>query len=271
MTKKSTVTRKSRIHFEQIPLDEVLKRVAPDEVAEGSGYAADEWAVHQGPGQSQPSERCEHFHGVKFYNDPDALCRIVADVVGDGLDQGALAVLIATPDHAGRVESCLRSRGIDVDELKRQGNLATLDARETLQLFMADGMPDPSAFKRVVGSALTEVRRGRGHCTIRAYGEMVDLLWKDGLEASAIRLETLWNQLASTDDFKLLCGYSMGNFYKGAAAIQEIHDQHSHLVDQDGHATDRRAPGSTLDPNLRRSFLAPDPGQEPRQPAKCAP
>ena len=219
MTRKSTVTRKSRIHFEQIPLDEVLKRVATDEVAK------------------QPSERSVHFHGVKFYNDPDALCRIVADFFGEGLDQGALAVLIATPDHAGRVESCLRSRGIDVDELKRQGNLATLDARDTLQLFMADGMPDPSAFNRVVGTAFEDVRRGRGHCTIRAYGEMVDLLWKDGLEASAIRLETLWNQLASTDDFKLLCGYSMGNFYKGAAAIQEIHDQHSHLVGQDGHTT----------------------------------
>jgi superfamily I DNA/RNA helicase len=177
-----------------------------------------------------------HFHGVQFYNDPEALCRIAANFVGEGLERGTLAVIIATPDHAVRVESCLRSRGIDVDELKRQGNLATLDARDTLHRFMADGMPNPSAFKRVIGSALADVRRGRGHCTIRAYGEMVDLLWRDGLEAAAIRLETLWNQLVSTDDFKLMCGYSMGNFYK-EAAIQEIHDQHSHLIARDGHAT----------------------------------
>ena len=215
------MTRKSGMHFEQIPLDEVLKKVAPDEV----------------PERPQPSERSGHFHGVKFYNDPGVLCRIVADFVGEGLDQGAPALLIATPDHAGRVESCLRARGIDVDEMKRQGNLARLDARDTLQLFMEDGMPNPSAFNQVGGSALTDVRRGRRDCTIRAYGEMVDLLWKDGLEAAAIRLETLWNQLASTDDFKLLCAYSMGNFYKGAAAIQEIHDQHSHLVGKDGDAT----------------------------------
>jgi hypothetical protein len=173
---------------------------------------------------------------VQFYNDPDTLCRIVANFVGEGLEQGALAVMIATPDQVGRVESCLRSRGIDVDELKHQGSLATLDARDTLQLVMADGMPDPGAFKRVIGSAFTDVRRERGHCTIRVYGEMVDLLWKDGLEAAAIRLETLWNQLASTDDFKLLCGYSMGNFYKGSA-IQEVHDQHSHLIGADGRAT----------------------------------
>jgi hypothetical protein len=236
MTRKSTVTPKSRLHFEQIPLDEVAKRVAPDEFPEGPRNGTDDAATRLEPGNSQPSAGVGHFHGVQFYKDPDALCRIVADFVGEGLGQGALAVMIATPDHIGRVESCLRSRGIDVDELKRQRSLATLDARDTLQLFMADGIPDPSAFKRVIGSALADVRRGRGRCIIRAYGEMVDLLWKDGLEEAAIRLETLWNQLASTDDFKLLCGYSMGNFYKGSA-IQEIHDQHSHLIDTDGHGT----------------------------------
>ena len=130
----------------------------------------------------------------------------------------------------------MRSVAIDVDELKCQGNLVTLDARETLQLFMTDGMPNPGAFRRVIGSALTGVRRGRDDRAIRAYGEMVDLLWKEGREAAAIRLETLWNQLASTHDFKLLCGYSMGNFYKDAA-IEEIHSQHSHLVGEDGRTT----------------------------------
>jgi len=236
MARKSTVTRKPRIHFELIPLEEVLKRVAPDAAPERPRNGPDDLAARLRAGESEPSMRSGHFHGVQFYNDPDALCRIVANCVGEGLEQGALAVVIATRDHVARVESCLRSRGIDVDALKRQGNLATLDAGDTLHRFMADGMPDPSAFKRVVGSALADVRRGRGHCTIRAYGEMVDLLWKDGLEAAAIRVETLWNQLASTDDFELLCGYSMGNFYK-ETAIQEIHDQHSHLTASDGDAT----------------------------------
>jgi len=98
---------------------------------------------------------------------------------------------------------------------------------------MTDGMPNPGAFRRTLGQILTDLRRGREHCTIRAYGEMVDLLWKEGREAAAIRLETLWNQLGSTHDFGLLCGYSMGNFYKGAA-LDEIHGQHSHVVNDDG-------------------------------------
>ena len=142
-------------------------------------------------------------------------------------------VIIATPEHTARIESCLRERGLDTDALKRLGYLATFDAHETLQLFMRDGMPNPGAFRRSLGEILTAVRHGRERRAIRAYGEMVNLLWKDGREAAAIRLETLWNQLAGTHDFDLLCAYSMGNFYKGAA-LDEIKSRHSHVVSNDG-------------------------------------
>jgi superfamily I DNA/RNA helicase len=234
MTKKVTVRRRSELHFEKIPVAEVVKKIVPDDIANGRGKRTDDLT---GERRRPPRGRSGYFHGVQFYNDPDALCRIVGGFVGEGLEQGALALLIATPDHAARIDSCLRARGIDIDELKRHGSLVTADARETLQLFMADGMPNSGAFRRVMGSALTQLRRGREQATIRAYGEMVDLLWKDGLEAAAIRLETLWNQLAASHDFKLLCGYSMGNFYKGAA-IEGIHNQHSHLVASTGDATE---------------------------------
>jgi len=51
-------------------------------------------------------------------------------------------------------------------------------------------------------------------CPTRVSGEMVDILWQDGNPDGAIRLEILWNQLASAYDFELLCGYAMGHFYK---------------------------------------------------------
>jgi len=218
-------------HFEQIPVD-VVKKIAPLDDAPGKPPAPTDSAVKPTSRRTAADSDSGHFHGVQFYNDPDGLCRIVGSFIGEGLEQGSLAVIIATPDHTARIESCLQQRGADVDALKRLCHLITLDARDTLELFMMDGMPNPSAFRRTVGGILTSVRRGREHCTIRAYGEMVDLLWKDGREAAAIRLETLWNQLGSTHDFGLLCGYSMGNFYKGAA-IDEIKSQHSHLGDDD--------------------------------------
>jgi hypothetical protein len=202
----------SRTHFEQVPLD-VVEKITKTTRSDA-----------------------HRFHGVQFYNDPDALCRIVGGFIGEGLEHGSLAVLIVTPDHADRIDSCLRGRGIDVDVLKGRGQLVSLDARKTLELFMVDGMPNPSLFRREVGKILTHARRGRERCAIRAYGEMVDLLWKDSREAAAIRLETLWNQLGRTHEFDLLCGYSMGNFYKGAT-IDEIKRQHTHSVNGDGSAT----------------------------------
>ena len=233
MTKKAPLPRKSALHFERIPMAEVMKKISPDGVSDGPKGGSDRGTVKPPP---RPRGGSGHFHGVQFYNDPDALCRIVGSFVGEGLERGSLALLIATPDHSARIDDCLRARGIDVDDLRRQGSLVTLDAYETLQRVMADGMPSPGAFKHAVGSALTHVRRGREQHTVHAYGEMVDLLWKDGLEAAAIRLETLWNQLGTTEDFKLVCGYSMGNFYKGAA-IENIHAQHSHLIAGDGDTT----------------------------------
>ena len=62
---------------------------------------------------------------------------------------------------------------------------------------------------------------------------MVDVLWKQGQEAAAIRLEMLWNKLAMTHDFSLLCGYAMGNFYRDAGRAA-IHHQHTHVLGDAG-------------------------------------
>lgn len=245
MTKRRPVARRAALHFEKIPLAEVIRKLPADNVSDGRKNGTDGLTVER---RRRPRVRSAHSHGVQFYKDPEALCRIVGGFVGEGLEHGALALVIATPDHVARIDSCLRDRGIDVDEMQRDGSLVTLDARDTLRLFMMDGMPNPGTFRGAIGSALTGLSRGREHLPIRAYGEMVDLLWKDGLEAAAIRLETLWNQLAATHDFKLLCGYSMGNFYKGAA-IEEICDQHTHVMGRTANVIavpDRQPESATL-------------------------
>jgi signal transduction histidine kinase len=67
---------------------------------------------------------------------------------------------------------------------------------------------------------------------VRAFGEMVDLLWKDGNTEGAIRLEELWNGFAAHHRFSLLCAYSMGNFVGTAHAgqFQAICHAHTHVL-----------------------------------------
>lgn len=185
--------------------------------------------------QDKAAAHAGHFHAVQFYKDDASLTSIVAGFLAEGFAKGDPAVVIATPKHRAAIEKDLRSRSLNVGELKRIGDLVVLDARQTLAAFMVDGMPHAATFQHVVGQTMNQLCSGRRNCVIHAYGELVNVLWKDGLEAAAIRLETLWNELANTHEFKLLCGYSMGNFYKDAA-IEEIKGQHSHLVEETGAA-----------------------------------
>ena len=126
----------------------------------------------------------------------------------------------------------LKALGADTHELRRTGELQLFDARKMLSAFMVNGLPDPLMFRSNVGDVIERLCANRLPCPIRAYGEMVDLLWQEGNETGAIRLEILWNQLASTYDFALLCGYAVGHFYKETrdSRLEEVRDQHTHVV-----------------------------------------
>jgi MEDS: MEthanogen/methylotroph, DcmR Sensory domain len=181
------------------------------------------------------SGRSGHFHAVRFYKDRDCLSRMVADFIGDGLASGEPAIVIATPEHRALIVRDLRAMALDVEALQQNGDLFLLDAAETLAAFMVDGAPDPALFMETIAPVIEQACRGRKNCVVRAYGEMVDVLWKAGQTVAATRLEMLWNNLAASHAFSLLCGYAMGNFYKGAA-VDEICSHHSHVVSDSGQA-----------------------------------
>ena len=187
------------------------------------------------------SERPDHLHAVKFYDTQASLCRTVAEFIGASLSAGQPALIIATAKHSAAILEQLDVQGLDSRRLQREGLLLSLDADETLALFMVEDMPHPTLFSDVTLSALAQLCHGSTDCTVRAYGEMVDVLWKRGQDVAAIRLEMLWNKLASTNDFSLLCGYSMGNFYKDAGR-SAIHHQHTHVLSGEGEFVRVRQP-----------------------------
>ena len=91
----------------------------------------------------------------------------------------------------------------------------------------------PTQFKDSMCDVIRRACRGREDCTVRIYGAMVDILWKNGSQDAAVRLEMLWNQLANTQAFSLFCGYAMGHFYKDANR-DDVCRQHTHVVSADG-------------------------------------
>jgi len=45
---------------------------------------------------------------------------------------------------------------------------------------------------------------------VRAFGEMVAVLWERDQREAAIELEELWNELLGHHPFSLMCGYPLG-------------------------------------------------------------
>ena len=124
--------------------------------------------------------------------------------------------------------------GHDVAALERTGQLTMADANETLAAFMVGQLPDADLFRQKIGGLLDVATGGRLDVTVRAYGEMVNELWRDGNPEGAIRLEALWNEL-----FSLLCGYAIGNFYREAhvTGFHDVCSQHAHVLPTEGYPT----------------------------------
>ena len=174
-----------------------------------------------------------HHHAVQFYSRDTELFKTIATFLSEGLVSGQPAVVIATQTHAADIVSHLAAKFIDVAAARRLGDLVMLDADETLASFMVNGMPDAGLFSRNVGVVIEQAVRGREHTLVRAYGEMVDVLWKEGTAEAAIRLEVLWNELASQYSFSLLCGCAIGSFYKQTAQFDEVCQHHTHVSVED--------------------------------------
>jgi DcmR-like sensory protein len=172
----------------------------------------------------------EHHHAVQFYRDEASLFSTVATFLSEGLIARQPAIVIATEAHRKAIVEHLCGRLIDCDSALRKGRLVLLDAEDTLGLFMIDGSPNPKLFAQAIEPVIEGMLVDKTQSVIRAYGEMVDVLWKRGESDTAIKLEILWNKLALKYRFALLCGYAMGSFYKQSKQMAEVRAQHSHVV-----------------------------------------
>jgi PAS domain S-box-containing protein len=176
-----------------------------------------------------PRSHDDHDHFVQFYEHEESLLALVGDYLGEGLRKGDLLLVIATPEHQNGFCEQLAQSGLAVDRAIAEGRFKLLDARETLSKFMVKGLPDWERFRHTMERVLTGMPN-KGAGTIRAYGEMVDLLWRDGNPEAAVQLEEQWNDLRELYSFSLFCAYVMASFYKQPSELRRVCDLHSHVV-----------------------------------------
>jgi signal transduction histidine kinase len=160
-------------------------------------------------------------HLVQFYETVEFLARVVTDFIVEGLDADEPIVVIATEPHRRAFRAGLERRGLDPERLLASGRLTLIDAHELLTTLMVDEAPDRGRFMSSIDGLLTAAAGDDGR-RVRAFGEMVDLLWQEGNRSGAVALEELWNELAERRSFTLLCAYVVGGLYKVGAP--DLHD-----------------------------------------------
>jgi AcrR family transcriptional regulator len=121
------------------------------------------------------------------------------------MEEGDVAIVVATAAHRRGVQKRLAEAGVDVLAAVENGTFRFLDADQTMRRFLLGGWPDAAEFESVIGGLLRQASQtGR---PIRVFGEMVALLWEAGQVNAALELEALWNDLARQLPFSLFCAY----------------------------------------------------------------
>jgi hypothetical protein len=171
---------------------------------------------------------CDHV--VQIYETDGVFMDALSGFVGGGIKAGECVVVIATSNHLDALNQRLSSYGIRVDTLVQDGRYIPLNAEDMLAKFMVDGWPDEKLFNQTVTSVIE-----KGTCKdrrVRAFGEMVAILWANGLNGATVHLEHLWNKLCAQHELSLFCAYPKTGFTKDIKeSINEICGCHTKMID----------------------------------------
>ena len=172
---------------------------------------------------------CEHL--VQIYADQGVFLDSLEGFVAGGLLANEGVIVIATRAHLVSLEQRLSARGLDVSAARERDRYIALDATDALSKFLVKGWPDEDRFEQFVTEMIG--RAGREGRRVRAFGEMVAVLWARGQSGATIQLEHLWHRFCQSKTFSLFCAYPRSGFTQDTdASIREICAAHTRVIAQ---------------------------------------
>ena len=176
-------------------------------------------------GEIAPSD-----HVLQIYENDGVFLDALAGFVGGGINANDCCVVIATNKHLHALESRLQDYGIHIKDLVSEKRYIPLIAEEVLSRFMINGWPDEHLFNKTISSILKK-DGGKQNIKIRAFGEMVAILWAQGNNGATVQLEHLWNQFCKQNDFCLFCAYPKSGFTNNInESLDHICCAHSKMI-----------------------------------------
>jgi hypothetical protein len=168
-------------------------------------------------------------HVVQIYEDDRVFLDLLTGFVTGGINAGECVIIIATAAHLTALNERLREEQYNVFALKLSDQLIFLNAEEALNSFMVNDWPDEILFRHLVSGLVSKAKlRNR---KVRAFGEMVALLWAQGHNGATVQLEHLWNKFCGTEAFTLFCAYPRSGFTQDPhTSVLNICGAHSKMV-----------------------------------------
>lgn len=171
-------------------------------------------------------------HVVQIYNEDYTFLNVLQGFVTSGFAANDCVVVMATDEHLHALEERLRFKGYNVFELKLQDQYIPLNARETLGEFMINNWPDEVLFRHTMSRFL--VRAKTRNRKVRAFAEMIALLWTQGNIAATVQLENLWNKMCHNEEFSLYSAFPRGSLNQRALeSILYLCGSHSKIIKED--------------------------------------
>jgi hypothetical protein len=149
-------------------------------------------------------------HIAQFYRDEEELLDTLTAFVGEGVKSGESTIVIATPEHLRALRHRLVDFNADMMRALFEDRYIAIEANVGLTSFMVNDFPDETLFgdfaRNLLRRAPVQSRK------VRAFGEMVALLWARGNHEATVRLEQLWERFSQTHEISILCSYPASAF-----------------------------------------------------------
>jgi hypothetical protein len=171
---------------------------------------------------------CDHL--VQIYESDEVIMNSLEGFVISGINAGESVIIIATAEHIKGLNRRLILNGLEIDHLLKNSQYIPLSAESTLEKFMVNGWPDDKKFMSTVTSIVNKAK-GTEKRKVRAYGEMVALLWAQGNNGATVHLEHLWNKFCESEVFCLFCAYPKSGFTQNVnESIHHICSAHTKQI-----------------------------------------
>ncbi len=164
---------------------------------------------------------------MAFAEDDEALVRLIVDFLGEGFDDGATAIVIATRAHLRGIDEVLGRVGFSSDALREQDRLVMIDVAEVL-----DDLPGEHDADAVPEPVLATLRTLSSERPVRVVGELVGALWDAGRVEDALAAEACWARLVADRVISKFCTYRLASVAGGGdlRPAKRVCDEHSRVV-----------------------------------------